>query len=278
MALNDAEEIRGHLDHQLDAIIDAGPCGLDVTTVIDISGDAPVLLREGKGDIRPFGFVKAALPLMDFQGIIVYIAVYAIPVVFAITLHEAGHAYAAKYFGDKTAWMLGRTSLNPARHIDPIGTIVVPILTAFTGFLFGWAKPVPVNFENLRDPKRDMLWVAAAGPGANLVMALLWVLVAKVLLAIGGAGIAYEFWIRVADAGIKVNVGLAVLNLFPLLPLDGGRILVSVLPNRLAYQYSRLEPFGMVILILLIVSGALWWVIGPVMAALLKNLYSLVGF
>ncbi len=162
---------------------------------------------------------------MDFQGIIVYIAVYAIPVVFAITLHEAGHAYAAKYFGDKTAWMLGRTSLNPARHIDPIGTIVVPILTAFTGFLFGWAKPVPVNFENLRDPKRDMLWVAAAGPGANLVMALLWVLVAKVLLTVGGTGIAYEFWIRVADAGIKVNVGLAVLNLFPLLPLDGGRIL-----------------------------------------------------
>ena len=102
---------------------------------------------------------------MDVQGIIVYIAVYAIPVVFAITLHEAGHAYAARFFGDKTAWMLGRTSLNPARHIDPIGTVVVPVLTAFTGFLFGWAKPVPVNFENLRDPKRDMLWVAAAGPG-----------------------------------------------------------------------------------------------------------------
>ena len=215
---------------------------------------------------------------MDFQGIILNIAIYAIPAVFAITLHEAGHAFAAKYFGDKTAWMLGRMSLNPAKHVDPIGTILVPILTSFTGFVFGWAKPVPVNFENLRDPKRDMLWVAAAGPGANLVMALLWVLVAKVLLTVGGDGIAYEYWIRVADAGIKVNVMLAVLNLFPLLPLDGGRILVSILPGRLAYQYSRVEPFGMMILILLIVSGALSWMIGPVMGALLKNLYSLLGF
>jgi Zn-dependent protease len=215
---------------------------------------------------------------MDIQGIIVYVAVYAIPVVFAITLHEAGHAYAAKYFGDKTAWMLGRTSLNPAKHIELIGTILVPLVTAFTGFLFGWAKPVPVNFANLRNPKRDMLWVAAAGPGANLVMALAWVGVAKVLLSFDGSGIAYEFWIRVADAGIKVNVGLAVLNLFPLLPLDGGRILFSVLPNRLAYPYSRLEPFGMAILVVLIVSGALWWMIGPVMGALLRNLYSLIGF
>ena len=215
---------------------------------------------------------------MDVQAIIVYVAVYAIPVVFAITLHEAGHAYAAKYFGDKTAWMLGRTSLNPARHIDLVGTIVVPVLTAFTGFLFGWAKPVPVNFENLRDPKGDMLWVAAAGPGANLAMALLWVLLAKVLLTVGGSGIAYEYWIRVADAGIKVNVGLAVLNLFPLLPLDGGRILYSVLPDRLAQPYSRLEPYGMVILILLIVSGVLWWIIGPVMSALLTQLYALLGF
>lgn len=215
---------------------------------------------------------------MDVQGIVVTIAIYAIPAVFAITLHEAGHAYAAMYFGDKTAWMLGRTSLNPAKHIDPIGTILVPILTAFTGFLFGWAKPVPVNFENLRNPKRDMLWVAAAGPGANLAMALAWVLVAKLLLTVGVNGIVFEFWIRVADAGIKVNVGLAVLNLFPLLPLDGGRILVSVLPNRLAWQYSRLEPFGMPILVILIVSGALWWMLGPVMGALLKNLYALVGF
>ena len=209
------------------------------------------------------------------------LAISALPIIFAITLHEAAHGYAARHFGDPTAWQMGRISLNPLRHVDLVGTLLVPaliLLVSAGGLLFGWAKPVPVNFENLRDPKRDMLWVAAAGPGANLAMALGWVLVAKVLLTVGGDGVAYEFWIRVADAGIKVNVGLAVLNLFPLLPLDGGRILASVLPNRLAYQYSRLEPFGMVILILLIVSGALWWMLGPVMGALIKNLYSLLGF
>ena len=214
---------------------------------------------------------------MDVQQVIVYVAVYAIPVLFAITVHEAAHGYVARYFGDATAYMMGRVSLNPVKHIDPVGTILVPILTSFGGFLFGWAKPVPVNFGNLRNPKRDMLWVAAAGPGANIAMALLWVLLAKVLLTVGGSGAAYEYWIRVADAGIKVNVGLAVLNLFPLLPLDGGRMLTSVLPNKLAYPYSRLEPYGMIILVVLIVSGALWWMIGPVMAAVMRNMYALLG-
>ena len=214
---------------------------------------------------------------MDVQMVIVNVAVYAIPVLFAITVHEAAHGYVARYFGDATAYMMGRVSLNPVKHIDPVGTILVPILTSFGGFLFGWAKPVPVNFGNLRNPKRDMLWVAAAGPGANIAMALLWVLLAKVLLTVGGSGAAYEYWIRVADAGIKVNVGLAVLNLFPLLPLDGGRMLTSVLPNKLAYPYSRLEPYGMIILVVLIVSGALWWMIGPVMAAVMRNMYALLG-
>lgn len=213
---------------------------------------------------------------MDFERIISMIAVYAIPVVFAITIHEAAHGYVARYFGDSTAYMLGRVSLNPVKHIDPIGTIVVPILTSFGGFLFGWAKPVPVSFGNLRNPKRDMLWVAAAGPGVNLVMAVFWAIVAKVLLGfpINEAG---GFWLRVADAGITVNVGLAVLNLFPLLPLDGGRMLVSVLPDKLAYPYSRLEPFGMIILVVLIVSGGLWWMIGPVMVTVLKNIYRFIG-
>jgi Zn-dependent protease len=214
---------------------------------------------------------------MDFQQVIVYIAVYAIPVLFAITVHEAAHGYVARHFGDATAWVQGRVTLNPVKHIDPVGTILVPILTSFGGFLFGWAKPVPVNFANLRNPKRDMLWVAAAGPGANIAMALLWVLLARVMLDAGGDGSAYEYWIRVADAGIRVNVGLAVLNLFPLLPLDGGRMLVSVLPNRLAYAYARLEPYGMIILVVLIVSGALGWLIGPVWMAVLRNMYALVG-
>jgi Zn-dependent protease len=214
---------------------------------------------------------------MDIQQIIVYIAVYAIPVLLAITVHEAAHGYVARHFGDTTAWMLGRVTLNPVKHIDPIGTIVVPIITSFGGFLFGWAKPVPVDFSKLRDPKRDMLWVAAAGPGANIAMALAWVLLARVMLEVGGSGGAYEYWIRVADAGIRVNVGLAVLNLFPLLPLDGGRMLVSVLPHKLAYSYARLEPYGMVILVVLIVSGALGWIIGPVMMSVMRNMYSLVG-
>ena len=214
---------------------------------------------------------------MDIERIISMIAVYAIPVVFAITIHEAAHGYVARYFGDTTAWMLGRVSLNPIKHIDPVGTILVPIITSFGGFLFGWAKPVPVNFGNLRNPKRDMLWVAAAGPGVNLVMALLWAIVAKVMIDIGGSGTAFEFWLRVSLVGVQINVGLAVLNLFPLLPLDGGRMLVSVLPDKLAYAYSRLEPYGMFILIILVVSPVLGWIIGPVIGYVLHGIDAFIG-
>jgi len=216
---------------------------------------------------------------MDPYNVLIKILVYALPVIFAITLHEAAHGYVAKHFGDSTAYMLGRVSLNPIRHIDPIGTIVLPVVTLLlSGFMFGWAKPVPVNFNNLRNPKADSLWVAAAGPGSNILQALIWALVARVLLeVVSPNGLAGSFWISVAEAGIVVNIAFAILNLFPLLPLDGGRMLAAVLPNRLSYAYSRLEPYGMIILILLMVSRVLSYVLGPLVVASLGLVYSLFG-
>ena len=213
------------------------------------------------------------------ENALIKILVYAIPVIFAITLHEAAHGYVAKHFGDNTAWMLGRVSLNPIRHIDPLGTIVLPLVTVMlSGFMFGWAKPVPVNFNNLRDPKRDSLWVAAAGPGSNIVQALIWATVALVLASVvSPTGLAGGFWLAVAEAGVQVNVVFAILNLFPLLPLDGGRIVTSLLPNRLAYAYSRTEPFGMLILIVLIVTGVLNYVLGPLMVGTLNLIYTAFG-
>jgi Zn-dependent protease len=185
------------------------------------------------------------------------IAIYALPVIFAITLHEAAHGYVARHFGDRTAFLLGRISLNPLRHIDPVGTIVLPLLTlgimeAFgVGVPFGWAKPVPVNYNALRHPKRDMLWVAAAGPAANLAMAIGWALLLKVLLLFPPGSYSLPLG-KMAEAGIAVNIVLMLLNLLPILPLDGGRIAVSLLPNRLALGYARLEPFGFPVLLLLI--------------------------
>ena len=216
---------------------------------------------------------------MDFTNILIKILVYAIPVIFAITLHEAAHGYVARHFGDSTAWMLGRVTLNPMKHIDPLGTVVVPLaMVMLTGFMFGWAKPVPVNFHNLRHPKRDSLWVAAAGPGSNFVQAFAWALVALVLVnVVSPTGLAGGFWIAVAEAGVLVNVVFAILNLFPLLPLDGGRILASLLPDRLSYSYSRLEPYGMFILIALIVTGALGWVLRPLVGAALAFIYTVFG-
>jgi Zn-dependent protease len=213
------------------------------------------------------------------ENALIKILVYALPVIFAITLHEAAHGYVARHFGDSTAWMLGRVSLNPIRHIDPLGTIVLPLVTVMlSGFMFGWAKPVPVNFNNLRNPKRDSLWVAAAGPGSNIAQALAWATVALVLAhVVSPTGLAGGFWLAVAEAGVQVNVVFAILNLFPLLPLDGGRILTSLLPDRLAYAYSRLEPYGMIILIVLIVTGALGWVLGPLVTGTLNLIYSTFG-
>lgn len=203
------------------------------------------------------------------NDIILGIAIYALPVIFAITLHEAAHGYLAKHFGDLTAYNEGRISLNPIRHVDPVGTILVPLslfvvskLTMGAGFLFGWAKPVPVNFANLRHPKRDMLWVAAAGPGANLVMALLWAALIKLAIAIPDSSFAKPMALM-GIAGIEINVVLMVLNLLPLPPLDGGRMAVSLLPHGLAYQFARIEPYGFMILLALMFSGVLGAIIRP---------------
>lgn len=201
------------------------------------------------------------------------IAIYALPVIFAITLHEAAHGYVARHFGDNTAYVLGRVSLNPLRHIDPVGTVLVPLLILFMsrmfgagGILFGWAKPVPVNFAGLRHPKRDMLWVAAAGPFANLVMALLWALSLKFALVAPQNLFTLPLSLM-AKAGITINLVLMLLNLLPILPLDGGRIAVSLLPNRLAYRYSRLEPYGFPILLLLLFTNILGAILDPMVNA-----------
>lgn len=207
-------------------------------------------------------------------NIIQKIAVYAIPLIFAITLHEAAHAYAARYFGDNTAYMLGRMTLNPIKHIDPIWTIAVPLLTLFFGgFIFGAAKPVPVNFGALRNPKRDSIWVAAAGPLANLAMMLMWALVATIAQRMPDS-VPMLFLSYVGQAGILVNALLMIFNLFPLLPLDGGRIIAGLLPNNLAYQYSKIEPYGMFILIALLVSGVFGKFLGPLVDISMKTVYS----
>ncbi len=206
------------------------------------------------------------------------IAVSLIPVLLAITLHEAAHGYAAKHFGDTTAYMLGRISLNPLRHIDPIGTVLVPLVTlALGGILFGWAKPVPVNFGHLRNPKKDMLWVAAAGPGTNLLMALFWGLVVKISTVMPQVTQSVEMFILMGAVGVWINTVLMVLNLLPLLPLDGGRIAVSLLPSRLAYSYARIEPYGMIILVLLLFSGALNVILWPMIGFTMALISSLFG-
>lgn len=204
---------------------------------------------------------------MDIANLIQTVALYALPVLFAITVHEAAHGYAARHFGDNTAWMMGRVTLNPVSHIDPMGTILMPLLLYFAtsgAFLFGYAKPVPVRFGNLRHPKRDMVWVALAGPGANLAMALLWGLA---LLALQAFGISEPFFIKMCQGGEVVNVVMFAFNMFPLPPLDGGRILVGLLPYRQAAAVARLEPYGFFIVMALVVMNVvstLW--MQPIMA------------
>ena len=191
------------------------------------------------------------------SSLVLTIAVYALPVIFAITLHEAAHGYVARHFGDTTAYVLGRVSLNPLRHIDLVGTIILPLVMLLVSggrFMFGWAKPVPINFHALRNPKRDMFWVALAGPAANLAMALAWAaaLKAGTLAGLGDR----HFLTQSSVAGIEVNLVFMALNLLPILPLDGGRIVVSLLPRRLAWGFSKLEPYGLPILLGLVVLSS----------------------
>ncbi|MCA3213772.1 MAG: site-2 protease family protein [Burkholderiales bacterium] len=204
------------------------------------------------------------------EQLIQTVTVYAIPVLLAITLHEAAHGYVARMLGDQTAHLAGRITLNPLKHIDPVGTIAVPLLILIAakalgspGLLFGWAKPVPVSFQNLRRPKRDMIWVAAAGPGSNLLMAILW---AMFLSAQQFLGAQEQFFQAVAVAGIQVNLVLMALNLLPVPPLDGGRIVTGLLPDALACRFARIEPYGLIILIALLASGMLQFFIQPFFA------------
>jgi Zn-dependent protease len=197
------------------------------------------------------------------------IAIYALPVIFAITVHEAAHGFAARFFGDMTADRAGRITLNPLKHIDPIGTILLPALTLLVGgILFGWAKPVPVDFSRLRNPKRDMLWVAAAGPASNFVMALFWALMIK--LSVTAPNIYSEPMALMGQAGVMINVVLMVLNLLPLPPLDGGRIAVSLLPNHLAFKYAQIERYGFIILIVLLATGILGRIMDPFIDAVIQ--------
>jgi Zn-dependent protease len=193
--------------------------------------------------------------------------VYAVPMILAITVHEAAHGYVARYFGDHTAEENGRLSLNPFRHIDLLGTVLLPAILYLThaAVLFGWAKPVPVSFGRLRNPKADMLWVAVAGPASNLAMAVIWALFARVA-ADQASTEAGEFLLKMSRIGMRVNISLMALNLLPLPPLDGGRILVSLLPPRAAYSVARIEPFGMFIMIALAYTGILWAIMQPIVA------------
>ncbi len=215
---------------------------------------------------------------MDINSLIQTIAIVALPVIFAITLHEAAHGYVARYFGDPTAWQAGRISLNPLRHIDPVGTLLVPGLILVSSYmlggdaiLFGWAKPVPVDFGRLRHPKKDMLWVAAAGPAANVVMACIWALLLK--LAWEMPMNAYSLPLaEMSKAGININLVLMALNLLPLPPLDGGRIAVSLLPTRAAWKFAQLERWGFPILLLLLFTGVLSAVLVPIVGLALRLL------
>lgn len=210
----------------------------------------------------------------DEFSLIQKIIIWTLPVLFAITVHEVAHGWAALKLGDKTAQMMGRLTLNPIKHIDPLGTILVPgLLLMFTGFMFGWAKPVPVTFQNLRDPKKDMAWVALAGPAANLIMGFFWALLVKVGLVLATSDVAIAGpMIYMGVAGVLVNGMLMLLNLLPLPPLDGGRILVSILPPKLAWRVEKIEPYGFFILLGLLYFGIVMMILWPLMQVYMWSL------
>ncbi len=216
---------------------------------------------------------------MEFNQLVQTIAIYAIPVLLAITLHEAAHGYVARHFGDLTAYAQGRVSLNPVRHIDLVGTIIVPVLILVlsklaggAGLLFGWAKPVPVNYSALRRPRQHMIWVSAAGPGANLAMAICWAALFKLASELPANHFSLPM-LQMGKAGIEVNVILMLLNLLPILPLDGGRILAGLLPRRIALRYAKLEPWGFPILLVLLFTS----VLGVILAPMISFSYRIIG-
>ena len=210
---------------------------------------------------------------MDFALLVQKITIWAIPVIFAITVHEVAHGWVAKKLGDPTADKMGRLTLNPIKHIDPIGTILVPgLLLAMGGFIFGWAKPVPVAFNNLNNPKRDMAIVAAAGPAANLIMAIGWALVIKIGLVLAASNPMFKPLVLMGIAGININVILMVLNLLPIPPLDGGRVAVGLLPHSAGNALSRVEPYGFFILLALMYTGYLGKIMGPPIGTLMDGI------
>jgi len=211
---------------------------------------------------------------VDDFSIVQKIIIWAIPVIFAITVHEVAHGWVALKFGDRTAQMLGRLTLNPIKHIDPIGTILIPaVLLMMGGFVFGWAKPVPVTYQNLRNPKTDMAWVALAGPMANLIMAVIWAFTAKIGFGLLQSDIALgEPMLLMSVAGVLINAMLMMLNLLPLPPLDGGRILVSLLPGPLSWQVSRIEPYGFFILVGMLYLGIISMLLLPMMSSFISVL------
>lgn len=218
---------------------------------------------------------------MDNATVIQQLLIWIIPLLFAITLHEVAHGFVAAMLGDPTAKMLGRLTVNPIKHIDPIGTLLVPIVLLFLGgFVFGWAKPVPVTYENFKHKYRDMALVAVAGPLANLLMAIGWAICAKLTLMASGennlVGLPLAL-VYMGQVGILLNISLFVLNLLPILPLDGGRVLSYLLPKKWSWQFGRLEPYGFIILLLLLASGLLLKIIGPLVFMIRSMLMGLFG-